>query len=45
MLSVEKAEKIRNDNVKLMHFITGIIMIIIGLKLEMQGQEEHTKEK
>ena len=22
-----------------------IIMIIIGLKLEMQGQEEHTKEK
>lgn len=30
-LSIEKAEKMRNDNVKLMHLITGIVMVLVGI--------------
>lgn len=31
MLSVENAERIRNKNVKIMHLITGVIMILVGI--------------
>ena len=31
MLSIENAEKLRNKNVKLMHLITGVIMLLVGI--------------
>ena len=30
-MSVEKAEKLKNKNVKAMHFITGVVMLILGI--------------
>ena len=31
IVSIENAEKLRNDNVKAMHLITGVIMILVGI--------------
>ena len=30
-MTIEKAEKLKNNNIKAMHFITGVVMLMLGI--------------